>query len=277
MTAFRLIIAWSIALSFATSSVIAQSPGSSNTVTEFKGKLKSFQRGILLVTRDDDKEVMVQLPDDISSFTFVADAKPAFLGRGTLVRFSGLYDANGNPLAPIKKVEIIQPIGPANKLSNQQRQNYVPGVYSQHRGGRQQLPPSATYHIVGNLGGLSPAGAMMVQAGKVSVRAQLAQDAKFEIRFNNLSLAKEGDPVSVAGFYEPPDDTKVKADRITVTTDRVYGEPVAVEKPTRRRGRRDAENDGDKEGDKEEGDAAKKEAGEADADAEGASKEGADG
>jgi hypothetical protein len=72
------------------------------------------------------------------------------------------------------------------------------------------------------------------------VRAQLSPDARFEIRYNNLSLAQEGDPISVSGFYQPPDDTKVKAERVTITTDRVYGEPTAEtpKRTSRRRSRR---------------------------------------
>jgi len=83
--------------------------------------------------------------------------------------------------------------------------------------------------------GVNAAGVMVVQAGKTSLQVQLAKDVTFELRYNNLSLAKEGDPVAVAGFYQPPDDTKVKAERITITPDRVYGEPT--EQPPKRRTR----------------------------------------
>ncbi len=109
----------------------------------------------------------------------------------------------------------------------------------------------------------------MVQAGKTQVRVQLATDAKFELRFNNLSLAQEGDPVSVAGFYQPPDETKVKADRITITTDRVYGEPE--EQTPKRRGRRSRDEEGDAaaeaEGEKAEGEEAGQQAAEKEAEA----------
>ena len=52
----------------------------------------------------------------------------------------------------------------------------------------------------------------------------LAPQATFEICYNNLSLAQEGDPVSVSGFYQPPDETGFEHERITITTERVYGE-----------------------------------------------------
>ena len=209
-----------------------------NMVTEFKGTLKSFQRGIVLVTREDGTEVMVQPPDDLSTFEFVATAKPAFLQRGVLVRFSGTFNQAGVPISPVTSVEIFQPI--SGPVAGHTREQYVPGVYSDHREQNQQPQAIAKYDVVGALMGLDASGIMMVQAGKQPVRVQLAADAKFEIRFNNLSLAQEGDPVRVAGFYQPPDETKVKAERVTITTDRVYGEPgtETPKRTTRRRTRR---------------------------------------
>ena len=100
------------------------------------------------------------------------------------------------------------------------------------------------------------------------MRVPLADDAEFELRFNNLTLAQEGDPVSVAGFYQPPDDTKVKADRVTITTDRVYGE-ATDQPPTRRTARRRTRPG---EGDAEEASAEKPEAGEKPESAEGEAK-----
>ena len=81
--------------------------------------------------------------------------------------------------------------------------------------------------------GLDASGVMSVQAGKRPVRVQLTPDTKLELRVNNLSLAKEGDTVTVAGFYQPADETKVKADRVIITTDRVFGEPDERRPPRR--------------------------------------------
>ena len=215
--------------------------GNQNMVTEFKGKLKSFQRGILVVTRDDDTEMMVQLPDDASAFQFVATAKPAFLKRGTMVRFDGTFNQAGVPMSPVKSVEVFQPI--TGKVPGHSRQNFIPGVHADRRAANQPPQAVAKYKVVGALMGLDASGIMMVQAGGRPVRVQLAPDATFEIRFNTLTLAQEGDPVSVAGFYQPPDETKVKAERVTITTDRVYGEPVADTRTSRRRTRRTSRDD----------------------------------
>lgn len=213
-----------------------------NEVTKFNGTLKGFQRGVLSVTREDGVEVMVQLPDDIASFAFVAEAKPAFLQRGNLVRFSGAFGPTGMAAAPIQKVEVFQPV-PVQQLRGHAREGFVPGIYPADRNAPKKPVAMAQYKIVGNLMGINAAGIMIVQAGKQPLQVPLAQDATFELRYNNLKLAKNGDAVAVSGFYQPPDDTKVKADRIAITTDRVYGEANEATPKRSRRTRRDAAAD----------------------------------
>ncbi len=210
-----------------------------NEVTNFKGTLKGFQRGVLSITREDGVEVMVQPPDNVEGFTFVAAAKPAFLQRGNLVRFSGAFGPTGMAAAPIAKVEVFQPVQ-AQRLQGHAREKFIPGIYPADRHAANKPAAMAKYNVVGNLMGINAAGIMMVQAGKQPLQVQLAQDAIFELRYNNLSLAKEGDAVTIAGFYQPPDDTKVKADRVTITTDRVYGEATEQTPKRRARTRRDA-------------------------------------
>lgn len=225
----------------------AQNPpfgGNANMVTEFRGQLKGFQRGIVNVLREDGTEVMVQLPESLSSFQFVATAKPAFLQRGSLVRFQGTFTPNGIPLEPVTRVELFQPV--AGKMAGHMREQYVPGIYPERQNENPQaLPTAVKCGVVGALMGIDGNGVMVVQAGNRPIRVPLSGDVKFEIRYNNLSLAQEGDPVSVAGFYQPPDETKVKAERITVTTDRIYGEPSdePPKRVSRRRSRRDTKEE----------------------------------
>ena len=210
-----------------------------NEVTRFKGKLKDMQRGVLMITRDDGTEIMVQPPEKISAFTFVADAKPEFLRRGSMVRFSGTFQANGTPTVPIKTVEIFAPVN--KNVKGNEREKFVAGVYPDRH-----AQPNATIakcKVVGGLVGLLPNGVMTVQAGKKPVQVQLANDAVFKLVYNNLTLAKPGDSVSVVGFYEPPDETKVRADTVKITTDRVYGEAPEKPAPKKRRTRRSKKDD----------------------------------
>ncbi|WP_345324685.1 hypothetical protein [Novipirellula rosea] len=234
------LMALSLSLMFVST---ASAQAGANMVTQFKGTLKSAQPGVLVITRDDGTEMFVQPPDELPNLAFVAEAKPAFLGRGMLIRFSGVFDGAGNPLSKIEKVEIFQPV-PPQQLKGSQRDKFTPGVYGDRHANPQQRAEPQKYEVVGIPMGITPNGIMMTQAGKIPVRCQLAEDAQFELRLNNLSLAQPGDPVSISGFYQPPDETKVKAESITITTDRVYGEPVANENPrSRRKSRKDRNTD----------------------------------
>ena len=217
-----------------------------NEVAEFKGTLKGFQNGVLQIERADGKAVMVQPPTNLAAFTFIASAKMPFLQRGMLVRFNGSFHANGVSAAPIDKVEIFQPFD-MKGVPGHGKDMFTPGIHPHDRHAKNKKPVGlAAYRIIGNLVGINGNGTIMVQAGNRQVAAQLAQTVEFEIRLNNLNLAQPGDAVSVAGFYNPPDDTKIRGDRITVTTDRIYGEPTEKAPPVRKRRTSRRKNSDDK-------------------------------
>ena len=242
----------------------AQAPGfgapsttPANEIAEFKGKLKGMRRGVVLVEKEDGTQAMVALPDAITSFQFVAKATPAFLQRGMLVRFSGTFGPTGLPVAPISKVTLFQPVD-LRSVQGRAKEQFTPGVHSDANRGNRQPMMTGKLTIVGRLIGLAPGGIMAVQAGKVPVRVPVDQNTQLEVRYNNLTLAQEGDPVSVTGFYQPPNVNQIKADRITVTTDRVYGEYKGeADKKSKRKGAAPEEKE---KGDEEDGDKENKEA-----------------
>ena len=216
----------------------AGTPGSAdsppaNEVIEFKGTLKGMRDNVLAVSRDGEKNAFVQLPDDVLGLTFVAEAEPGFLRRGMAVRFEAEFAPNGVPTAPVEKLEIFQPLQ-MQRLNRAARERFVPGVYPDDQQPASR-PGVASYRVVGNLMGRDPTGVLLVQAGARTLRVPLAAEPSIELRFNNLSLAQPGDEVSVVGFFQPPEDHKIKAERITITTDRVFGEQEGA--PSRRSGR----------------------------------------
>lgn len=219
--------------------VAAAPPGAnqafvSNEVTTFKGKLKGMKGNIVLVEKEDGAQAMVALPDSIASFQFIAKATPAFLKRGMMVRVVGTFGPTGLPVTPITKVTLFQPV-PPQSVQGRAREQFMPGVHTDSKQPRQRNQPMmGKMTIVGSLIGLSPQGILALQAGKTPVRIPLTMETQLEVRYNNLSLAQEGDPVNVSGFYNPPNENQVKADRITVTTDRVYGEYQPKPNKTRR-------------------------------------------
>lgn len=212
-----------------------------NEIAEFKGKLKGVRGNILTVTREDDVDCLVMFPDEINSLEFVAQALPAYLRRGMPVRFSTTLGPTGMPLTPVDKLEIIAPVN-LKQIANSQKMRYTPGVNPADRHAKPaQGPMTGKVYVVGSLMMLSPNGQLALQAGKIPVQTMVAPDAKVEIRANSLALAQPGDTVTVVGFYQPPDDTKVKAERIVVTTDRVFGETPPKPQRKSRRKSKDAE------------------------------------
>lgn len=195
-----------------------------NEVIEFKGTLKDARGNMVTVAGDDGTEYIVQYPDEITSLEFIAKALPAYLRRGMPIRFATVLGPTGMPMAPVNQIEVFAPIN-AKMLPHNQTERYTPGVHPADRKKRPRgAPLTGKVIVVGNLAMLNAQGGLALQAGSTPVQTMVAPDASLEIRVNNLSLAQPGDAVSVEGFYQPPDKTKVKANRIKITTDRIYGE-----------------------------------------------------
>lgn len=236
-----------------------------NQVTEFEGTLKVSRGNMVMVGREGEADVLVQVPDDVADLTFVAEATPEFLRPGMSVRFESEFGADGVPTGPVDRLEVFHPV-PATRLNRVLRERFVPGVYPQGQPpagqpaaaaagepatvpggppdarGRQAAPgpanTTARYRVVGSLVGRDENGMMMIRAGNRPLRIPLADEADIEIRFNNLTLAQPEDAVTVAGFFQPPDQTRVKAAKMMIHSDHVFGEAVEGDAPRGTRGRR---------------------------------------
>ncbi|MGV3484108.1 MAG: hypothetical protein ACO1RT_06805 [Planctomycetaceae bacterium] len=199
-----------------------------DTVIEVRGKLKDVRRNILTVTRDDGTDVSVMLHEDPTKLVFAAEAKPQWLKPGMLVRVESMFGPSGAPPMPLDTVEIFQPFQASRSVSVAQREMYLPGIHSlepkhaQAAGPAQGFQPGK-YRVVGTLVGGGPSG-IIINTGQMQVPVPVAADAKWLIRFHNLSLAQPGDLVHVTGFHQPPDETQVKAGSVRISVDRIYGE-----------------------------------------------------
>lgn len=223
---------------------VAGGAAGANAVTEFEGELKQTRGRLLMVTKADGTDVLVQAPQEVTGLVFTADAERSFLKQGLPVRFTAEFTPAGAPTAPLDEVSIYQPV-PTKRLGRAARQRFVPGVYplsprQKVRGGLPASPRGPSeFRIVGKVMGIDAEGLMMVQAGNRPIRIPLAPDASLKIRFNHLRLAQPGDTVAVSGFYQPPDERRVRAERVTVQSDRVFGEDAGERGGQGRRGGRD--------------------------------------
>jgi hypothetical protein len=209
---------------------------------EVEGKLAGFKQGMLLLTRDDGVEVTVKPPQDALGFDFQAPVEFSFLQRGMMIRFNGNFNQTGTPADPVEGIEIFLPLN--ENLAKKNADQFVAGVYPGEK--KTNLPEGvANYKVVGKLMGWDATGLIAVQAGRKSLRVQLAEKATLGLRLNQLNLAQSGDAVTVNGSYRLPDDTKIVAKTILIVTDRVQTGATAGTPTTDRpkRGRRGADAD----------------------------------
>ena len=220
-----------------------------DTVIDVRGKFKEFSRNIITVTRDDGTNVFVMLHEDPTRLLFSATAKPEWIRVGMLVRIEANFGPLGAPLAAIDTVELLQPFQ-APKASHHLRERYLPGF---HPLDEKQNNPQAqaagfrpgNYRVIGTITGMDRTG-IMVNAGQTRVQIPIAADAKWLIRFHNLSLAEAGDPVTVNGFHKPPDETQIKANDVRINVNRVYETAVKQRPKKKTRAEVDKEKEGTK-------------------------------
>lgn len=220
-----------------------------DTVIEVRGKYKEIRGNLMIVTRDDGTDVSVLLHEDPTKLVFAAEAKPQWIRVGMLVRVESMFGPGGVPPAPLDTVEIFQPFQ-AKQVTTAQREMYWPGIRSldakpNDAAGQPQGFQPGKYRIVGPIAGIGNSG-IMINTGQMQVPIPVAADAKWLIRFHNLSLAEPGDLVHVTGFHQPPDETQVKAGSVRIAVDRVYG--VATENPRARKRTRSRPEDSKLEG-----------------------------
>lgn len=196
-----------------------------DVVTEFKGKVKAARGNVLVVTKDDDTEAMVVLNKVPTKLLFSATANPAGLRPGWMVRLEGNFTPQGVATAPVSQFELFLPFQ-LQAVPGHDRERFTPGIYPVDG------EPNK-YRVVGQIMGMNQQG-VMINAARGQLMVPFAADAKWLIRSHELSLVEPGDPVSVTGFYQPPDDKKVMGDRVTIAVERVIGEATEpARKPAR--------------------------------------------
>lgn len=206
-----------------------------DTVIDFKGKLKDSQGNLMVVTRDDGTDVTIKLHDDPTRLRFVADAKIAYLRPQMMARTTVSLGPAGAPVSPVDLVELFQPV-PSAAVTGSAKESFTPGVHSANHAkpNPQQGFVPGIYKVVGMIVGMDNNG-IYLNTGRGPMAIPLSPEAKIGLVYNNLSLAQQGDPVTVSGFHQPPDETQVVANSVVIRPERVYGDD---EETPRRRGPR---------------------------------------
>ena len=203
-----------------------------DTVIDVKGTLKDSQRNLMVITRDDGTDVTVKLHDDPTRLRFVADAKLVFVRPQMMARTTVSLGPAGLPVSPVGQIELFQPV-PTAAVTGSAKEGFTPGIHSasHDKPNPQQGFVPGNYNVVGMVVGLDSKG-VYLNTGRGVIAIPLTPEAKVGIVYNNLSLAQQGDPVTVSGFHQPPDETQVVASSVVIRPARVFGE--GEENPRRR-------------------------------------------
>lgn len=213
----------------------AQSPvaaGAGRKIATFNGKLQGVTRAGIAIVGDDGTEYLVSPPAQPTKLLLQAEADSTFLSPGQLIRLRADFNAAGVAIAPVDRIELIPPM-PIRALERTERNRYEPGVHPVDRHAKPGTP--GKYYVIGQMRG-SNGNAIAVQAGKVPLQLPIAPELKWTVMDHSMNLAQEGDPVSVEGFYEESQPTRIQGQRIVVKPTRVFAAAAAEAGPRRRPG-----------------------------------------
>ncbi len=213
----------------------AATPGF-DTVIEVTGTVVGARGKTLMVERADGEQVTVWLHEDPTRLRFIADAKPAYLRKGMMVRAEASLGPGAIPTGPVGKVEIFQAI-PLAGLPHSAKEKFTPGIHPAKKG---DARPQAgfvpgDYGVVGMVIGMDTAG-IYLNTGQSPLPLPVGAETEFTLNVNNTSLVQPGDPVSIEGFHQPPDETQIKANSVVIRPERVFGDDEGL--PNRRQTRR---------------------------------------
>ncbi len=77
-------------------------------IAKVEGKWDAFSQGIIKILNAENQEIFLQSENE-TAITYSAEADPAWLMPGYMVRFSASFDQNSKPTAPLKSIEVFTP------------------------------------------------------------------------------------------------------------------------------------------------------------------------
>jgi hypothetical protein len=118
------------------------------------------------------------------------------------VSFNGLFDKRGSAVAPISTLTVFTP-SPQRKLGiHSEAATNAAGFFSDAPAEKTPIkkPTTAPLEVGGQIVNFRN-GEMEVSAGGAVVKAKLAENATINVELVDYTLARQGDTVSVQGWY----------------------------------------------------------------------------
>ena len=209
------------------------------------GTIRAISPKALQIIAEDGSPWIIALPERRELLVYHGTAPAQWLQRGMFVRFTATLDKRLETEETVRELVVVTvrpgvepgvfPEADAAQLLADAEQN------KKTRKKKRQPPPDTPVPclVIGRLYGYKN-GEMTVAAGRLMVKAPLAEDAKVTIEVNDHSLARPGDKVEVSAlfFLNAPGRATARQMKITAAG------PLAADQDNkgRRRGRK-AEGD----------------------------------
>lgn len=177
-----------------------------------KGTLRGVFAGGIQLATDDNEAWKVKLPDKPSEISYSANAEQSFLRPGMKVKFSAVMNRKGIVQEPITSLTVFTPLKPADlgvwpETEGEGAYNPLAGLFNTEEPkeqpkvkGKKPVVEDVACRVGGTLKSLK-SGRMVVVAGRMQIKCELAENAKIRVSTSDLSLAQLGDKVEVEGWY----------------------------------------------------------------------------
>jgi hypothetical protein len=176
-----------------------------------RGTFRGGFAGGFVFASDSNETWKVKLPARASEISFSGNAEPGFLRPGMKVTFSALMNKKGTVKEPVASLTVFTP-QEAKDLgvwpeSSEVGTNPLEGLFSAREvkdepkpKGKKPVVEDQVCRVGGTLKSLK-GDRMVVIAGRMEVKCQLAENAKIRVSTSDLSFVQVGDKVEVDGWY----------------------------------------------------------------------------
>lgn len=216
-------------------------PGVGMEIAKVEGKWDAFSQGIIKILNAENQELFL-LSENDTVVRYTAEADPAWLMPGYMVRFSASFDQNAKPTAPLKAIEVFTP-NTRRRLSPQEMREQTPGIHLEEKGPpeeaqgllgeknkkpqqqpkgkpakKEAITPGQTFRVVGQIGGIKNNVLSIVTSQPIQI--EIDPTAVVTVTANDIASASnlitKGDSVSVSGLRNPAQPTQIYCEQITI-------------------------------------------------------------
>jgi len=209
--------------------------------------IKGMKGPYLYCINDEGVEMVVKLPDRNQGVTYTGQAHPNWLRPGMLVSLSAKLDKRGKASSPVKDIAVISP-SEDTKIGAYPDVTAAGATLFSNESAEKRAAKPVAYSITGKITGMRN-GKMRVQAGRVGLEFEVADDASVRVQVGDFRLTQVDDTAVIQGWHYKGKPQQVQARSISIESSKVLGEPQ--KKPAAAAGKdapfeKDASEDDDK-------------------------------